>query len=50
MYDHKFTAELRELQQRYIDHSELMDLETFRRRGRLRQAAENVARLMGPLL
>jgi cardiolipin synthase len=50
MYDRKFTMELRELQQHYIDHSELMDLETFRKRGRLRQAAENVARLMGPLL
>jgi cardiolipin synthase len=50
MYDRKFTEELRELQQHYLDHSELMDLETFRRRPRLQQAAENVARLAGPLL
>ena len=50
MYDRKFTEELRELQQHYLDHSELMDLETFRQRPRLQQAAENVARLAGPLL
>jgi cardiolipin synthase len=50
IYDRKFTMQLRELQQRYIDGSTLIDLETFRRRPKLRQAAENVARLMGPLL
>jgi cardiolipin synthase len=50
IYDRPFTQRLRELQQRYIDCSELMDLETYRNRPRLRQAGENFARLLGPLL
>jgi cardiolipin synthase len=50
MYDREFTGRLRELQQHYIDRSQLLDLEAYRRRPRLRQTAENFARLLGPLL
>jgi cardiolipin synthase len=50
IYDRRFSERLRELQQHYIDRSELMDLDAYRRRPWPRQAAENVARLLGPLL
>ena len=50
IYDPEFTARLRQLQQHYIDRSELMDLETYRHRPRTQQLIENFARLMGPLL
>lgn len=50
IYDQKFSERLRALQQHYIDRSELMDLETYCRRPLAKQAAENVARLLGPLL
>ena len=50
VYDPDFSMRLRALQQHYIDRSELMDLETYSRRPKLRQAAENFARLLGPLL
>jgi cardiolipin synthase A/B len=50
IYDSEFTGRLRQLQQHYIDRSELMDLETYRHRPRTQQLAENFARLMGPLL
>jgi cardiolipin synthase A/B len=50
MYDSNFTARLADLQQEYIDRSELMDYETYCRRPRLQQAAESFARLLGPLL
>jgi cardiolipin synthase len=50
IYDREFTNRLYELQQHYIDRSDLMDLATYRARPRLRQAAENFARLLGPLL
>jgi cardiolipin synthase A/B len=49
MYDSKFTAQLADLQ-RYIDRSELMDLETFRNRPLRYVVLESVARLLGPLL
>lgn len=50
LYDRDFTGQLRELQQNYIDRSDLMDLETYRNRSRLQQVSENIARLLGPLL
>jgi cardiolipin synthase A/B len=50
IYDHDFTLRLRELQQHYIDRSQLLDLGAYGRRPRARQAAENFARLLGPLL
>jgi cardiolipin synthase len=50
IFDREFTGRLRELQQDYIDRSQLLDLETYGRRPKVRQAAENFARLLGPLL
>jgi cardiolipin synthase A/B len=50
LYDAEFTGRLRELQQEYLDKSKLMDLEAYRRRPKLRQAAESFARLLAPLL
>ena len=43
-------AELRELQQQYIDQSRLIDLEAYRRRPRCQQVVEDFARLLAPLL
>ena len=50
MYDSKFTAQLADLQQTYIDQSELMDLETYRQRPLRYKVLESFARLLGPLL
>jgi len=50
MYDSKFTAQLADLQQQYIDRSELMDLATYLRRPRVQKTLESFARLLGPLL
>lgn len=50
MYDSKFTAQLADLQQRYIDRSELMDLQAYRNRPLRYVVLESVARLLGPLL
>lgn len=50
IYDHDFTSRLRALQQTYIDDSMLIDLADYRARPRLRQTAENFARLLAPLL
>jgi cardiolipin synthase len=50
IFDRDFTARLRQLQQQYIDRSNLLDLEHFGRRPKVRQTAENFARLLGPLL
>ncbi|MGD9636947.1 MAG: cardiolipin synthase [Pirellulales bacterium] len=50
MYDSNFTAQLADLQQRYIDRSELMDLEAYRNRPLRYVVLESVARLLGPLL
>ncbi len=50
VFDPKFTAELRALQQQYIDRSLLLDLDAYQRRPKTRQAAESFARLLGPLL
>ncbi len=50
IYNPDFTSRLRDLQQQYIDRSQLLDLETYRSRPRLQQTAENFARLLSPLL
>ncbi|MEX2092288.1 MAG: cardiolipin synthase [Pirellulales bacterium] len=50
MYDSHFTTQLADLQQTYIDRSELMDLETYRRRPLHHKVLESFARLLGPLL
>jgi cardiolipin synthase len=50
IFDREFTTRLREVQQQYIDRSQLLDLEAYRNRPKGRQAVENFARLLGPLL
>jgi cardiolipin synthase len=50
VYDHGFAAELRSLQQSYIDRSEPMDLAAWQARPGVVQFTENAARLVGPLL
>lgn len=50
VYDRNFAGQLRALQQKYIDRSELMDLATFDARSNGQRFAENCARLLGPLL
>jgi cardiolipin synthase len=50
VYDKSFTAKLRELQQHYIDRSQLLDLAAHLARPWPKQVAENFARLLGPLL
>jgi len=50
IYDSQFTEQLRNLQQSYIDQSHLMDLATWEQRSLSQRAAENFARLLGPVL
>jgi len=50
VYNREFTTRLAELQQDYLDRSELMDLDTYRNRPRSQQVTESFARLLGPLL
>ncbi|MCG8449947.1 MAG: cardiolipin synthase [Pirellulales bacterium] len=50
VYDREFTRRLRILQQSYIDHAELMNLELRNTRPVRQRIAENCARLFGPLL
>jgi len=50
VYNRDFTVRLRELQQQYIDRSQLIDWQAYRSRPQLQQMAENFARLLGPLL
>ncbi len=50
VYDSGFTAELRRLQQSYIDRSEPMDLDAWQARSGVVHFTENAARLVGPLL
>ena len=50
VYNSDFTSRLRDLQQQYIDRSQLLDLETYRTRPWIQQTAENFARLLAPLL
>jgi cardiolipin synthase len=49
-YSREVTARLRAEQERYFAGSELLDLETWRRRPLLSKVAENTARLMSALL
>jgi cardiolipin synthase len=50
LYDSEFTSRLRQLQQQYIDDSQLLDYEAYMARPRTKQVAENFARLLSPLL
>jgi cardiolipin synthase len=50
VYDAAFTADLRRLQQHYLDGSALLDLAACRGRSALERFAEDAARLVGPLL
>ncbi len=50
IYDTDFTQRLRALQQKYIDQSELMNLDTWTARPTHQRFAENCTRLLGPLL
>jgi cardiolipin synthase len=50
IYDEPFTSQLRELQQSYIDQSEIMELNEWEARSGLQRFTENMARLVGPLL
>jgi cardiolipin synthase len=49
-YDSAFGRQVRDLQLRYVEQSEPMDLERWRKRGRIGRFFENVAQLMSPLL
>lgn len=50
IYDPTFTQRLCELQLSYAQHCRPLDLAAWRSRSWLRQLAQNVARLLGPLL
>lgn len=50
IYNRGFAAQLRTLQQQYIDSSQLMNLEVWDARPNSQRFAENCARLLGPLL
>ena len=50
VYDTGFTRRLRSLQNRYLEDSVDLDLESWRRRARWRRLAEDSARLLAPLL
>ena len=49
-YDAAFGRQVRDLQLRYVEQSEPMDLERWRRRGSVGRFLENTAQLMSPLL
>jgi cardiolipin synthase len=50
IYDAAITADLRRLQQSYIDRAKPLDLEAWRDRSLPTRLAQNAARLVGPLL
>lgn len=50
VYDERFTTKLRALQDSYIAQSRFMDGREWKRRPHWRKFAEDVARLLGPLL
>lgn len=50
VYDHAFTTRVRDLQQKYIQDSKFMDLETWRRRPARERLVVNTARLLSPLI
>lgn len=49
-YDAKFGSAVRDLQRRYADQSEAVDLQRWRQRRRFTRFLENTAQLMSPLL
>ncbi len=49
-YDQVFTAQLRDLQQRYLADSKYMDLDEWRKRPMIERLVTNTARLMSPLI
>jgi cardiolipin synthase len=50
IYDPRVVAELRTIQERYFDHSELLTLEKWSRRSLVAQVAQNTARLVNSVL
>jgi cardiolipin synthase len=50
IYDLNFIAEVRAMQAKYIEDSEMMDLNEWRKRSKTQQFIENAAHLVGPLL
>jgi cardiolipin synthase len=50
VYDAEFTADLRRLQQSYLDRSTRLDLATCNARSDVERFAEDTARLVGPVL
>ncbi len=50
VYDERFTRELRNLQQSYLDQSNLVDVDSWEKRALLTRFGEKTARLLGPLL
>jgi cardiolipin synthase len=50
VYDEEFTAGLRHLQQRYVEQSEFMDLEEWKKRPMVERLTVNTARLLSPLI
>jgi hypothetical protein len=50
VYDPAVVARLREVQEVYFAHADLLTLEAWRRRPRLAQVAQNLARLVDALL
>ncbi|MHC4134838.1 MAG: cardiolipin synthase, partial [Planctomycetota bacterium] len=50
VYDRGFTTELRDVQLGYVEESDPVDLETWRRRPAARRLLENAAGLLSPLL
>jgi cardiolipin synthase len=50
VYDAEVAAKLREIQERYFAESELLSLETWRRRPLVQRTIQNVARLADSLL
>jgi cardiolipin synthase len=50
VYDEPFTRSLRELQQTYVEQSQMLDRHDWHRRTNVSRLAENLARLVSPLL
>ncbi len=50
VYDSEFTTRLRALQHGYLERSDLLGLETWRKRGAGQRLAEDALRLASPLL
>ena len=49
-YSQSVTRRVREIEEGYFSRSKLLELEEWRRRSRVQKFAENLARLMSPLL